>query len=176
MTLQDVADHLGVGWDLVKSIFQYHLCRKLKKRRLSSVRYIAVDEFAIRKGHQYMTVVMDLESGAILSAEPGKDAQALIPFLRRLKRSRARIRAVAIDMSQAYINAVQATEIWNFSNSDSISYMRQRTLYRQLPDEPIFFYGHAEANHCEHDQYHEWIQFMGRTGGRATAATALGLA
>ena len=36
----------------------------------------------------------------------GKGADALKPFWKRLKTSRARIRAVAMDMSQAYISAV----------------------------------------------------------------------
>ena len=96
-----------MGWDTVKEIYKGHLEQRLSKRALSGVRYIAVDEFAIRKGHTYMTVVMDLEQGAILYAAEGRDAQALVPFLRRLKRSRAKLEAVAIDMSQAYRNAVK---------------------------------------------------------------------
>jgi transposase len=107
MTLLDVAKTLGVSWDLVKAILARALRQKLKKRRLSQVRYIAIDEFSVRKGHKYMTVVLDLDSGAILHAQQGKDADAVIGFLRRLKRSRARLKAVAIDMSQAYANAVR---------------------------------------------------------------------
>ena len=61
--IKHVASLLGVGWTLVKDAFKRHLRRRLKKRSLKTVRLIAVDEFAIRKGHQYMTVVLDLESG-----------------------------------------------------------------------------------------------------------------
>jgi len=106
-TIKHVSCLVAMGWDTVKDIYKGHLERKVAKRRLSGVRYIAVDEFAIRKGHNYMTVVMDLETGAILYAQEGRDAQALVPFLKRLKRSRAKLQAVAIDMSQAYRNAVQ---------------------------------------------------------------------
>jgi len=67
-----------------------------------------VDEFSIRKGHHYMTVVLDLETGHILHAHEGKDANALIPFLVKLKRKRAKIKAVAMDMSPAYMQAVHA--------------------------------------------------------------------
>ena len=38
----------------------------------------------------------------------GKDAAALIPLWKRLKKSGARIEAVATDMGLAYISAVQA--------------------------------------------------------------------
>jgi len=72
------------------------------------VRYIAVDEFSIRKRHQYMTVVLDLETGQILHAHEGRDAQALIPFLEKLKRRGAKLQAVAMDMSPAYLQAVRA--------------------------------------------------------------------
>ena len=106
-TIHHVAVLLAMGWDSVKEIYQGHLERRLAQRKLTDVRYIAVDEFAIRRGHSYMTVVMDLEQGAILYAAEGRDAKALVPFLRRLKRSRAKLEAVAIDMSQAYLNAVR---------------------------------------------------------------------
>ena len=53
---------------------------QLQKRKLDKIRYLAVDEFALRKGHHYMTVVMDLETGQILHAQEGKDAQVPDPF------------------------------------------------------------------------------------------------
>jgi transposase len=54
-----------------------------------------------------MTVVLDLETGAVLHVQEGKDAAALIPFLQTLKRKRARLRAVAMDMSASYRRAVE---------------------------------------------------------------------
>ena len=105
--IKAVAQTLGVGWDLVKDLYSAHLRRRLKQRKLSKVRYIAVDEFAIRKGHHDMTVVLDLTTGAILHAHEGKDAAALIPFLRRLRKARVPLQAVAIDMSEAYRKAVR---------------------------------------------------------------------
>ena len=105
--IKHVALFLAVGWDLVKDIFKEHLSDKLRKRKLRNVRYLAVDEFSIRKGHHYMTVVLDLETGQILHVHEGKDGNALIPFLERLKRKKAKIMAVAMDMSPAYMQAVR---------------------------------------------------------------------
>jgi transposase len=104
--IKHVALFLSVGWDLVKEIFKEHLSNRLRRRKLKNVRYLAVDEFSIRKGHNYMTIVLDLETGEILHAHEGKDANALIPFLEKLKRKKATIRAVAMDMSPAYLQAV----------------------------------------------------------------------
>jgi len=58
MTLRNVSRLLGVSWDLVKGLHKSSLSNRLKKRRLSKVRYIAADEFSTHKGHKYMTVVL----------------------------------------------------------------------------------------------------------------------
>lgn len=105
--IKHVAQLLSIGWDTVKEIFKEHLEHRLSKRKLGQVRYIAIDEFSVRKGHQYMTVVLDLETGEILFVNEGKDAEAVLPFLYKLKRKKARLSAVAIDMSPAYIKAVR---------------------------------------------------------------------
>ena len=105
--IKPVAQLLAVGWDLVKEIFKEHLVHQLRKRKFDKIRYLAVDEFAVRKGHHYMTIVLDLETGQILHAQEGKDAQALIPFLETLKRKKVPLLAVAMDMSPAYLQAVR---------------------------------------------------------------------
>ena len=98
---------LGVGWDLVKEIHKAHLGQRLKKRKLSQLRYLAIDEFASHSGHLYMTVVLDLASGQIVSLHEGKDAPALVACLRHLKRRCKSLRAIAIDMSDAYHKAIR---------------------------------------------------------------------
>jgi transposase len=106
MTMLDVARLLDIGWDCVKDILKRHLHRRFGKPKLSQLRYIAIDEISVRKGHKYLTLVMNLRSGAVVFVGEGKGAEALRPFWKRLKRSRARVRAVATDMSTAYIGAV----------------------------------------------------------------------
>ena len=107
MTIQDVADHLAVGWDLVKEIEKRHLERRFAKPVLKGLKRIAIDEISIGKGHKYLTVVLDLRSGAVFFAGDGKGVDALTPFWKRLKVSGAKIEAVAIDMSPSYIAAVK---------------------------------------------------------------------
>lgn len=106
MTLKDVALHLGLSWDTVKDIQKKRLTMKYAKPKLKQVRQIAIDEISIGKGHRYLTVVLDLESGAVIFVGQGKSAAALDPFWVRLRASHARIQAVATDMSPAYIAAV----------------------------------------------------------------------
>ncbi len=106
MTILDVARHVDVGWDLVKDIQKRDLSRRYAKPKLKHLRAIAIDEIAVAKGHHYLTVVMDLESGAVVFVGDGKGADALKPFWKRLRPSGAKIEAVAMDMSVAYRRAV----------------------------------------------------------------------
>src|SRR5208337_998527 len=80
MTIRDVAVHLGVGWDMIKDIQKRDLSRRFAKPKLKHLRYIAIDEIAIAKGHRYLTIVMDLETGAVVFVGDGKGADALKPF------------------------------------------------------------------------------------------------
>lgn len=107
MTIKDVADLLSVTWDVIKEIKKKDLQQRFANPSLKDVRRIAIDEICIGKGHRYVTLVMDLDSGAIIFVGEGKSADSLAPFWKRLGRRRHRIEAVAMDMSSAYILAVR---------------------------------------------------------------------
>lgn len=107
MTIKDVANHLGVGWDTIKDIQKRRLLRRFKKPKLKHLKHLAIDEISIGKGHRYLTVVLDLDSGAVVFVGDGKGADSLLPFWKRLRGSHARIKAVATDMSPAYTAAVR---------------------------------------------------------------------
>jgi transposase len=107
MTMQDVARHLGVSWDIIKDIQKRHLQQHYGKPKLKRLRRLAIDEIAVAKGHRYLTVVLNLDSGVVVFVGDGKGAAALEPFWKRLRGSGAKVKAVAMDMSPAYIEAVQ---------------------------------------------------------------------
>lgn len=107
MTIKDVARHLNVGWDMIKDIQKRNLEKRFSHPKLKHLKRLAIDEISIGAGHNYLTIVLDLDSGAVIFVGDGKGADALIPFWRRLKLSGATIEAVAIDMSRAYIQAVR---------------------------------------------------------------------
>ena len=107
MTIQDVADHLVIGWDTIKEMQAKHLQRRFGKPKLHKLKQIAIDEIHVGKGHRYLTIVLDLLSGAVVFVGDGKGVDALKPFWKRLRRSHAKIEAVATDMSKAYIRAIR---------------------------------------------------------------------
>ena len=106
-TISDVAKHLGVGWDMVKDIHKKYLKRKYANPNISNLKHIGIDEFAVRKGHVYKTIVVDLDSGRIVYVGDGRGSSSLSDFWKRLKRRGAQIELVTSDMSAAYILAVR---------------------------------------------------------------------
>jgi transposase len=142
-TIQDAARHLGVGWDTIKDIQQRHLERHYAKPKLKRLRQMAIDEIAVGKGHRYLTVVLNLATGAVVFVGDGKGAAALEPFWKRLRASGAKVQAVAMDMSAAYIQAVQqhlprAVIVFDHFHviklfNDKLSNFR-RELYREATD------------------------------------------
>jgi len=106
MTIQDVARHLQVSWDIVRDIQKRYLVRRYSKPRLKNLKHIAIDEISVGRGHRYLTVVLDLDSGAVVFVGKGKGADSLDDFWKKLRASHAHVAAVATDMSPAYILAV----------------------------------------------------------------------
>ena len=144
MTILDVARHLHVSWDVIKDIQKRYLKRRFSRPSLKDLRYMAIDEIAVSKGHHYVTVALDLESGAVMFVGDGKGADALEPFWKRLSHSPATVEAVAIDMSPAYMSAVlnhlpKATIVFDHFHvvklfNDKLSDLR-RDLYREAKDQ-----------------------------------------
>ena len=83
---------------MVRSIEQDDLERHFAKPKLRSLRTMAIDEIYCGKKGKYLTLVLDLQSGAIVFVGKGKGAAALHPFWKRLKASHACVEAVAMDM------------------------------------------------------------------------------
>jgi transposase len=143
MTIQDVAAHLSVSWDAIKEIQKRDLTKRFSKPCLKDLRRIAIDEISIRKGHRYLTVVLDMTKGTIVYVGDGKGADALDSFWKKVKRAEAKIEAVAMDMSPAYISAVsthlpKATIVFDHFHviklfNDKLSGLR-RDLYREAKD------------------------------------------
>jgi transposase len=106
MTIKDCASFLDTGWDTVKAIHKEYLSKHYQTIPLREVEYIGIDEFAVRKGHNYMTIAVDLASGSILFVAEGKSGESIIPFLKKLKKKAKRLKGIAVDMNKGYIAAI----------------------------------------------------------------------
>ena len=80
MTLRDVARHLCISYWMVRDLQPRWLGNHFAPPRLNAFRQIAIDEISTTKGHTYLTVVMDLESAAVVLVCDGMGADALNSF------------------------------------------------------------------------------------------------
>jgi transposase len=106
MTIADAAEVAGLSWDTVKDIVKERLQRDYGQIGLKTVKHLSIDEIHTGKRHRFYTLVLDLDSGRIVWVAPGRGQAALRGFWRRLRKSRAKVEAVAMDMSGAYWAAV----------------------------------------------------------------------
>jgi transposase len=80
-------------------------------------RVVGVDDWAIRKGHRYGTIVVDLERGVVLDLLPGRDGESLKGWLRQHPQvewvSRDRWSAYADAAAEAAPQAKQVADRWH---------------------------------------------------------------
>jgi transposase len=93
----------GLDWKTAKAIDFRELERTLGPPDLDGVRMLAMDEFAIQKGHRYATVIVDPERKRVLWVGRGRSRADVRPFFELMGPARcAQVRAVAMDMNTAY--------------------------------------------------------------------------
>jgi transposase len=108
MTVSDVARHYGLDWKTVKNIDKAFLEAQYGQTDYDGLRLLAVDEIAIKKGHRYMTVVIDYLTGRVVWMGNGRKKETLDAFFAGMTdEQKQRLEAIAMDMWQAYITSVQ---------------------------------------------------------------------
>jgi len=106
MTVSDLAAVTGLGWDTVKNIIKAKLEKDYGHPRLKELKRLSIDEIYLGRTQRFFTLVIDLDSGRIVWVARGRGGDTLRPFWRALRLSKAKIEAVAMDMSPAYWAAV----------------------------------------------------------------------
>lgn len=106
MTVTDLAAVTGLGWDTVKNIIKARLEKDYGHPRLKELRRLSIDEIHLGRRQKFYTLVIDLDTGRIVWVAKGRGGEALRKFWRALRLSKARIEAVAMDLSAAYWAAV----------------------------------------------------------------------
>jgi transposase len=108
MTVTEVAKHLGLGWKTVKNIDKFYLEGQYGQPNLDGLRILAVDEISVKKGHRYLTVVMDYLSGRVVFVGKDRKAKTLKRFFNQMTAGqRKSIEAVVMDMWDPFIKAVK---------------------------------------------------------------------
>jgi len=99
---------LRISWDEAWHIMGRAVERRRKRKLRCPVKKIGVDEKSLEKGHNYWTLVYDLEAGTIEHIEDDRRRKSLDSYFRLLKpRQRAKIEAIATDIWDPYLASIR---------------------------------------------------------------------
>lgn len=108
LPVKRVAAFFGLAWTTVKAIDKKYLALTLGPVDLAGISEIAMDEFAIQKGHRYATVVVEPHTKRVLWVGRGRSRDSVRPFFELLGPERCKeITAVAMDMHAAFEQEVR---------------------------------------------------------------------
>lgn len=109
MPVSSVANIVNVYPQRIWNIFSYWVKKAYQSDDQSQITKLGIDETSTKKGHNYVTVGVDMESRRVVFATPGKDSGAIEKLKNHLETKgtvKEAIQQVSIDMSVAYISGV----------------------------------------------------------------------
>lgn len=94
----------------IEKIVIYWVEKAVEERSLKKVKSLAVDETSFKKGHDYVTLIIDSDERAVVDVELGKDKSTVEKFAKKLEKRDGKcnqIVSVTSDMSNAFLSAVE---------------------------------------------------------------------
>ncbi|MGI6625617.1 MAG: ISL3 family transposase [Limnochordia bacterium] len=119
MPVKAIADMVGEYDQRIWKIIDRNVEQALAKEDYSNVAQIGIDETSSKRGHNYITVVVDLDQRKAIFATEGKDASTVDRFADHLIKHKGdpkNIKAVSSDMSLAFISGITK----NFPDADLV--------------------------------------------------------
>ena len=90
-------------------IVQYYVEQAVARMDLAELRRVAIDETAAKRGHDYISLFVDIDRRNVVFVTEGRGAATVAEFAEHVDRHNSdasRIKEVCIDMSAAYISGV----------------------------------------------------------------------
>lgn len=114
LSIKAIQNLTGIHWETIRRVQQEIITEALEQRDQElkdngyKPKYLAVDEFAIHKGHSYATCVMDLETGDVLWVGKGRAKNDFEKFFEEtIPDTLSAVMAVAMDMNASYNKLVE---------------------------------------------------------------------
>jgi len=109
MCIKDVAEEMRLSWGAVKNIDKKNARKYVVDLSTVSPLRIGVDEIAYTKGHNYLTVVRDVDLGKVIFVGEGRRKESLDGFFKKLGLIKSwKIKEAVCDMWDPYIASINA--------------------------------------------------------------------
>lgn len=109
-TVKGAMGILRTTWDETWYFVQRAVRRGQDRKEAKLLPRIGIDEKAFAKGHDYVTLLYDLDESTVEAISDGHDTEAGIACFSQLSSEQmASVEAVAMDMSPAYVKAAKQT-------------------------------------------------------------------
>lgn len=108
-SLADAGKLLRLSWHRIQSIINRAVERGLERREKEEMAWIGMDEKSFRKGHDYISLMNDLEGARVLDVVEGREGNAADKLITQAldAAQREMVCGVCIDMSAPYIKAIR---------------------------------------------------------------------
>lgn len=103
-----VASLIKLDWHTINDVISRAVEQGLVRRSQEPVHHLGLDEKSFKRGHNYASVLTDVDRSRVLEVMPGRrleDAQQLLQKLSQTQR--VGVRAIAMDMWPAYMSAAR---------------------------------------------------------------------
>lgn len=99
---------LKISWDEMNHIMVKAVERGMRRRKIEQIRYVGIDEKSLGRGHDYVTIMSDLDRGRVIDvAEKNETASVDSLWQAMPKKQRNGVVAVSMDMWEAFINSTR---------------------------------------------------------------------
>lgn len=99
---------LGLNWESVHALIERAVERGLDRRTVQSVRHVGMDEKSFGKGHDYVSIITDLDGHRVLDVAKDRTIQAADDLWQTLDEDqRLTVESVSVDMWQAFTTSAK---------------------------------------------------------------------
>ena len=109
MPVSRIGELLGENPNRIWTIFRHHVGAAYQAADHSGIEALGLDETSVRKGHNYITLGVDMQERSVVRVVPGKGASSVLQIADYLKTKGSpaeKVRHVCMDMSPAFISGV----------------------------------------------------------------------
>ena len=126
---------LNLDWSAADTIMKRAVQRGLTRRDTDQVTRVGIDEKSFGKGHDYVSLMTDIDGRRIQEVFQGRDREAAACLWKTLSADqRSHVKAIAMDMWRAFESAAKANPAqadchWALQNGSSALLVQPLTLF-----------------------------------------------